>query len=147
METNNKFKKSILEIKDFLKNKPVKGYIWMIEDNEPRKFDEEVIQFEELYDDNKPYNQIQEAYLSFGTYSIHIKNIDGKEHCYLLQESDFSDDEYKIEKEFTLPSHKLGDGLVFKQVYKKTPGISGNDYVTWQPVVRLFKGFPNSKNN
>lgn len=132
-------------------NKKYTGFIWMISDKyEPKIINLEAkeINLSELYDE-RPYNKIQEAYLFDGENSIHIKNIDGKELIYVLNEDNFKEKEkFKLaNKNLEYPSHIIKDkNLVFKQVYELKPSVSGPKFKTWQPIVRLFKGFT-SKNN
>ena len=136
---------------DLIKKKPLSGYIWMVEDKYPLVFDKEIIDFTNLDNEGKVYNKIQEAYLTDGEHSIHIKNIDGEEKVFVFAYADFEDkeDKYKVDKMQCYPSHLQQRGiekLCFLQVYEWVPNeISGNEFGTWIPVVKLFKGI-NLKN-
>ena len=126
------------------------GYIWMVEHQKPIIHNNEALKINELNYRKNPHNKIQEAYLYDGTNSIHIKNIDGEELIFVHNEADFNIDMFKIANEFLeLPAYKLENisSLFFKQVYKQTESLSGNDFKTWQPIVRLFKGFSKPKTN
>jgi CRISPR type III-associated protein (TIGR04423 family) len=123
----------------------------MVEKRDPIIHKVENIKYEELDYRKNPHNKIQEAYLFDGANSYHIKNIDGDERLFIYNKNDFQDNPeeneyYKIDVETEYPSHipKI-KALKFKQVYKLTPSVSGNGFKTWQPIVRLFKGFTNTK--
>lgn len=128
------------------------GYIWMISDRyKPSIIHLELseIDFSNLYDVTQPHNKIQEAYLYDGTNSIHIKNIDGNELIFINNEDNFKDiNKFEVEAEcLEYPSHIIKDkNLLFKQVYELKPSLSGSEFETWQPIVRLFKGFKNKNN-
>jgi len=119
------------------------GYIWMVEHQKPIIHTKEKLKIEELEYRKNPHNKIQEAYLYDDKNSIHIKNIDGKELFYIFNEKKFKEkNEFKIDTEVVFPSHiKEINGLKFKQVYQLTKSLSGDGFETWQPIVRLFKGF------
>lgn len=134
---------------DYFKPKKLEGYIWMVEERNPFIFPN-YYTIEALNKTANPHNKIQEAYLYDGINSIHIKNIDGEELIFVHKEADFNNDVFKIANEFLeLPAYKLENisSLFFKQVYKLTESLSGNDFKTWQPIVRLFKGFSKPETN
>jgi len=143
-------------LNELFKDTELSGYIWMVEDKYPIVYDKEAIDFTQLDNEGKVYNKIQEAYLTDGEHSIHIKNIDGKERIYIFAYKDFDNENYKLDKEKRYPSHlqkvnnkqKYGiESLCFQQVYEWVPNeISGNEFGTWIPVVKLFKGI-NLKND
>ena len=144
-------------LNELFKDKELSGYIWMVEDKYPIVYDKEAIDFTQLDNEAKVYNKIQEAYLTDKkAYSIHIKNIDGEEKVFVFAYADFDNDKYKLDEEECYPSHlqkendkqKYGiESLCFQQVYEWVPNeISGNEFGTWIPVVKLFKGI-NLKND
>ena len=136
------------ELLNQIKDKPLTGYIWMVESTKPDDYNCEIIAFDELNKSGKPQDGILEAYLTDGDHSIHIKNIDGKLHCYVFAYTDFDTDEFTKE-EIIYPSHKIKDKhLVFERVYKLQDNVISGGYESWQPIVRLFKGFTdNQKTN
>ena len=117
------------------------GYIWMVEHQKPIIHTKEELKIEELEYRENPHNKIQEAYLTDGAYSIHIKNIDGKEKVFVLKYTDFDkEDKYK-KKELKFPSHIVGiKNLIFDQVYELKESEISKGFHSWQPIVRLFKG-------
>lgn len=141
--------KTMADFKIAMQNNTVTGYIWMVEEQQPFIFKNKKIDLKNLNKTGNLHNKIQEAYLYDSTNSYHIKNIDGEENVFIFNEADFTNtDLYKIDDEIEYPSHIEGiENLLFKQVYKLMPSISGDDYTTWQPIVRLFKGFSNQPKN
>jgi len=138
---NNK----VTDMQDFINrlgNNKFTGYIWMVEEKEPRIYIEKTIDFNRLNElREKPFNKIQEAYLSDGTHSVHIKNIDGEEKVFVLKYDEFTEDNDFDVKEITLPSHIDGiEELHFLQVYKKTESEVSTGFSNWIPVVKLFNG-------
>jgi len=138
---------NLKDVKELLSNKKVTGYVWMIESKEPRVYYNEVINFDNLNTTKNPYNKIQEAYLTDGKHSIHIKNIDGKEKVFVFAYQDFKGDNYLVEEAKAYPSHVNDiENLHFKQVYQLTNNEISEGFQTWQPVVKLFTGLT-LKNN
>jgi len=117
------------------------GYIWMVEHQKPIIHTKEKLKIKELEYRKNPYNKIQEAYLTDGESSIHIKNIDGEEKVFVLKYTDFDkEDKYK-KKELKFPSHIAGiNNLIFDQVYELKESKISEGFYSWQPIVRLFKG-------
>ena len=132
---------NIQELKDLLSDKKAIGYIWMVEEKKPYVYNNEVIDFNNLNSTGNPFNKIQEAYLTDGTHSIHIKNIDGKEKVFVFAYQDFKGDNYLVEEAKAYPSH-INDieNLHFQQVYQLTDNEISKGFQTWQPVVKLFTG-------
>ncbi len=129
------------------KDKSLTGYIWMVEGKKPYIYDDEKIGFNKLSKDKKPQDKILEAYLKDEAHSIHIKNIDGKLRCFVFAYDDFKDNKRFDKKEIKYPSHKFTDKLlIFERVYELQNNPVSDGYKTWQPIVRLFKGFENTKN-
>jgi len=127
--------------------KELTGYIWMVESSEPIIYNDEKIEFDNLNKSGKPQDGILEAYLTDGEHSIHIKNIDGDLHCYVFVYTDFNTEEFTKE-EIIYPSHKIDKDLVFDRVYELQNNKISKGYQSWQPIVRLFKGFTdNQKTN
>ena len=138
--------KTYTDLQTALKDKEVTGYIWMVSHKTPCIYQDKKIDFDKLKHGTPVFNKIQEAYLYDGTNSIHIKNIDGKELFFVHSESKFNANEEYFSKEKEFPSHIIKDkNLKFTQIYKLDPSISGEDFKTYQPIVRLFKGFSNTK--
>ncbi len=140
---------------DLIKNKPLSGYIWMVEDKYPQVYKNEIIDFTNLDNEAKVYNKIQEAYLTDGEHSIHIKNIDGEEKVFVFAYKDFDNENYKLDKEKCYPSHlqKVNniqkyeiESLCFQQVFELAPNDISKGFENWIPVVKLFKGI-NLKND
>ncbi len=130
------------ELQTALQDKKVTGYIWMVSHKKPCIYQNKEIDFTKLKYSSPVFNKIQEAYLYIDNYSIHIKNIDGEELFFILNENNFNNENFEISKEIYFPSHKITDKqLIFKKVYKLTDSVSGKDFKTMQPVARLFKGF------
>jgi len=143
------------DFKKQFENIELSGYIWMVEKKEPFFYHNEIIIFYDLYKTDipnktpNPFNKVQEAYLTDNKYSaIHIKNIDGKELVFINQFSAFNNTELFKLKEVVFPSHINGvDSIHFKQVFELTPSpISGDDFKTWQPIVKLFVELKPKKN-
>lgn len=141
--------KTFAELQTALKGKEVSGYIWMVSHKKPYIYQNKEIDFTKLEYSTPVYNKIQEAYLFDGINSIHIKNIDGKECFFVFPDDHFNDEKNKDKytfKDIKFPSHKINDkNLKFKQIYKLEASISGDDFKTYQPIARLFKGFSNTK--
>ncbi len=136
------------DLQTALQDKKVSGYIWMVNHQKPCIYQDEKIDFDKLKHGTPVFNKIQEAYLFDGTNSIHIKNIDGKELFFVHSDNNFNKKEKYFSKEMEFPSHIIKDkNLKFTQIYKLEASISGKDFKTYQPIVRLFKGFSNPKNN
>ena len=124
---------SFAEFKKSFDNKELSGYIWMVEermveDKDTNSFiyNNELINFDTINKTKHSFNNIQEAYITDGTYSIHIKNIDGIEQVFVFSEDDFEDEIlFKIDKTKSYPSHIKGITTAhFKQVYKLTASVS-----------------------
>ncbi len=145
----NKIIKDLNNLKSLLP-KTYKGYIWMVSHKKPCIYQDEKIDFAKLEYGNPVFNKIQEAYLFDGTNSIHIKNIDGKELFFVHSDNNFNKKEKYFSKEMEFPSHIntiKNKNLKFTQIYKLEASLSGTTFKTYQPIVRLFKGFSNPKNN
>jgi len=156
METNTVIngKITIADFIDKFEKIELSGYIWMVEKKVPIFYHNEIIIFDDLYKTDipnktpNPFNKVQEAYLTDGDVSIHIKNCDGKELVFINQFSAFNNTElFKLE-DVVFPSHINGiDSIHFKQVFELTPSpISGDDFKTWQPIVKLFVELKPKKN-
>jgi CRISPR type III-associated protein (TIGR04423 family) len=140
--------KIIIESKEnlieFLPKTKLSGYIWMVEHQKPIIHNKEALKIDELNYRKNPHNKIQEAYLYDGTNSYHIKNIDGEEKVFIHKIADYTENGSFKTKILKFPSHIFKDkNLTFKQVYELKPSLSGADFKTWQPIVRLFTGFSN----
>ena len=135
------------ELKKLLNGKQVTGYIWMVEEKQPYVYNNEKVDFDKLNKTKSSYNKIQEAYLTDGKHSIHIKNIDGKEKVFVFAYQDFKGDNYLVEEAKAYPSHVNDiENLHFKQVYQLMENEISNGFQTWQPVVKLFTGLTLKKN-
>jgi CRISPR type III-associated protein (TIGR04423 family) len=136
-------------LNELFKDQELSGYIWMVEEQYPTVYDKKIIDFTQLENKGKVYNKIQEAYLTDGEHSIHIKNIDGEEKVFVFAYTDFENDRYKLDKEECYPSHlenkKNIKNLCFQQVYELIPNEISEGFENWIPVVKLFKGI-NLKN-
>lgn len=132
------------ELKAGFKNIPLTGYIWMVEENAPYVYESQIIDFDNLNRTGNPFNKIQEAYLTDGIHSIHIKTVDGKEKIYVFKPEDFENHSYyRIDPEEHYPSHLIKRAGIrsvsFRQVYERKENLSKGFYI-WQPVVKLFTG-------
>ena len=151
----NKNIKTYAELQTVLQDKKVTGYIWMVSHKKPCIYQDEKIDFDKLKHGTPVFNKIQEVYLYVDGYSIHVKNIDGEELFFVFNEKYFQErNDFEISDDILkFPSHiKDIDYIYFKQIYFKQiyelkPSISSEDFKTYQPIVRLFKGFSNPKNN
>lgn len=138
MEVNKKL--NISDLKEYLTDKKVSGYIWYINEKNPQIISNKIVKWN---DTSEAKNQIQEAYLTDNnnTVSIRIVNSDGIEHCFINQLENFKSDKYKIGDEVEFPSHiKEIKTLSFKSIYKLTKSVSGEEFKTWQPVLQFFTG-------
>lgn len=132
--------KNIKDVKDFVDEKSMTGYIWYINEENPQIIHNEIIEWN---DTSEAKNQIQEAYLTDNnnTVSIRIVNSDGIEHCFINLLKEFKGDKYKKGDEVEFPSHIKGiETLSFKPIYKLTQSVSGEEFKTWQPVLQFFTG-------
>ncbi|GAA3657869.1 hypothetical protein [Flavivirga jejuensis] len=139
MDLDYKNVKNIETLVAFLKNKPVNGYTWRVEEKIPEIYNKKELGADDLKAKNNIYNIIQEAYLYDGEHSIHILNSDGNNLVFVNKESDFDE----VGSRVKYPSHlKTGEYEIhFKQAYKLKPNnISGASYETYQAVVKLFVG-------
>lgn len=137
------------KLKDLLKDNEVTGYIWMVEEKEPYVYNNKEVHFDKLNKTGSPYNKIQEAYLTDGKHSIHVKNIDGEEKVFIHAYQFFKNNEakYLIEDMKEYPSHLNSiENLHFEQVYQLTDNEISKGFHTWQPVVKLFTGLTLKKN-
>lgn len=154
MEINKKL--NIKDLKEYLTDKAVSGYIWYIHEKEPRLYNGKIDEFNKSLEAK---HQIQEAYMYLKDknqdISIRIINSDGKELCFMNKLKDFSENtktKYKIDDKINIyPSHiKKADEkgfvfLQFKQVYQLTESLSDSDFKTWQPVLQFFIGLTTTK--
>lgn len=142
-------KKTMSEINDFTNKNVWEGYIWMVEDKEPKIINGKTIDLTTMNKTGNSFNRIMESnlYCNNTKQSIHIKNIDGTEYCYVfdLQEiSKIGSLEFDKEEIIVPGSKTLLKNLKFIQLNQLTESlISGNDFTTWQPVCKIFIGFSN----
>ena len=137
---------NVKNITEFFKNFKeilLSGYIWMVEDKKRPSFlskENVEINFDDLYNSERPFNKIQEAFLANDEYSIHIKNIDGEEKIFVFTKETFDDKTKFFEKNISFPSHIENiKSIDFVQVYKLTQNKISAECETWQPIVKLFK--------